>query len=301
VSSHADTYHSQLQDLLNHEHNLHYLCIHHDASLPIQMSLFKYANTSVRQLNLTDYNRYYNEEECIKLSHSPLCIQCELLSIMVTNRENKPLTLSYLMALSGAERARRYREKKKSAGLHKLIKQRDRELNLRKFRSKSKSNPARPSPPVSSFSTKQSKSKALNRVLNALPVNKDKQFELIKEIAVGLNIVKLQKQFERNQQSLSTDIKKTTSYNLCLCVHHENISLLLQALDKHVRGIKSIDLNSFIKLLVCDDSQELCMFSNCNLYSNNFKMKIQDEIIDSSVIIEWSLWSTSKEGKSSLV
>ncbi|CAF3858022.1 unnamed protein product, partial [Rotaria sp. Silwood1] len=255
------TYHSQLQDLLNHEPNLHYLCIHHDASLPIQMSLFKYANTSVRQLNLTDYNRYYNEEECIKLSHSPLCIQCELLSIMVTNRE----------------------------------------INLRKFRSKSKSNPARPSPPVSSFSTKQSKSKALNRVLNALPVNKDKQFELIKEIAVGLNIVKLQKQFERNQQSLSTDIKKTTSYNLCLCVHHENISLLLQALDKHVRGIKSIDLNSFIKLLVCDDSQELCMFSNCNLYSNNFKMKIQDEIIDSSVIIEWSLWSTSKEGKSSLV
>ncbi|CAF4025101.1 unnamed protein product [Rotaria sp. Silwood1] len=190
------------------------------------------------------------------------------------------------MALSGAERARRYREKKKSAGLHKLIKQRDRE---RKRLARSRMSSAelkifrlpRPSPPVSSFSTKQSKSKALNRVLNALPVNKDKQFELIKEIAVGLNIVKLQKQFERNQQSLSTDIKKT--------------------LDKHVRGIKSIDLNSFIKLLVCDDSQELCMFSNCNLYSNNFKMKIQDEIIDSSVIIEWSLWSTSKEGKSSLV
>ncbi|CAF5057467.1 unnamed protein product, partial [Rotaria sp. Silwood1] len=58
------------------------------ASLPIQMSLFKYTNTSVRQLNLTDYSRYFNEEECIKLSHSPLGIQCEVLSIMVIYRES---------------------------------------------------------------------------------------------------------------------------------------------------------------------------------------------------------------------
>ncbi|CAF3985084.1 unnamed protein product [Rotaria sp. Silwood2] len=298
------------------------------------------------------------------------------------------------MALSGTERVRRFREKKKAAGLHELIKQQDcerkrlarskmppaklkklrvrQQTNLRKFRSKSKLNPTRPSPPESSFRTKQSKSKALNRILNALPANKDKQFELIKEIAANLNIIKLEKKFERNQQSLSTDVKQqvydfyfrddisyqapgkrdsitirengekkklqkryllyslnevyqlfaeenpqvviscssfkklrpcnvlyksATPHNLCLCIHHENISLLLQAIDEHIHGIKSIDLNSFIKLLVCDDSQELCMFSNCSQCSNNFKMKIQDQMIDPFVIIKWSLWSTSKEGR----
>lgn len=119
------------------------------------------------------------------------------------------------MALSGAERARRCREKKKAAGLGKLMKQRNRkrkrfarsrmssielkafrlcqQTNLRKFRSKAKPNPILPSPSTSSFSTKQSKAKALKRILNVLPVNKDKQVELIQQIAEDLQIVKLEK------------------------------------------------------------------------------------------------------------
>ncbi|CAF0863800.1 unnamed protein product [Rotaria sordida] len=103
VSSHVDTYYSQLQDLLDRAPNLYYLCIHHDASLPIQMSLFKYTNTSVRQLNLTDYNRYFNEEECIKLSHSPLGMQCEVLSIMVTNRESIIYMIKNMMNLRSVQ------------------------------------------------------------------------------------------------------------------------------------------------------------------------------------------------------
>ncbi|CAF1424572.1 unnamed protein product [Adineta steineri] len=298
------------------------------------------------------------------------------------------------MALSGAERARRYREKKKAAGLHELIKKQDRkrkriarskmslaklkqlrlrqQTNLHKFRSKSKLSSTLPSPPDSSFRTKQSKSKALNRILNVLPANKGKQFELIKEIATNLKIIEPEKKFERTQKSLSTDVKQqiydyyfrddisyqapgkrdsitikengvkkklqkryllyslneiyqmfaeenpqvqiscssfknlrpcnvlyksATPHNLCLCIYHENVSLLLHAIDEHIHGIKSIDLNLFIKLLVCNDSQELCMFSNCNQCSNNFKISIQDKIINPSAIIKWSLWSTSNEGR----
>ncbi|CAF1438215.1 unnamed protein product, partial [Rotaria sordida] len=99
VSSHVDTCHSQLQNLLDRAPNLHHLCIHHDTTVPIQMSLFRYTNTPVRQLNLTDYNRYFNEEECIKLSHSPLGIQCEVLSIMVTNRESIIYLIKNMMNL----------------------------------------------------------------------------------------------------------------------------------------------------------------------------------------------------------
>ncbi|CAF1263182.1 unnamed protein product [Adineta ricciae] len=81
-------------------------------------------------------------------------------------------------------------------------------LNLHHFRSKSKLAPTRPSPTESSFRTKQSKAKAFKRVINALPVDKDKQFELITEIAANLNIIKLEKKIERKQQALSPIVKQ---------------------------------------------------------------------------------------------
>ncbi|CAF1104767.1 unnamed protein product [Rotaria sordida] len=43
---------------------------------------------SVRRLDLQDYNCDFDEEQCIKLSHSPLGIQCETLLITVKNRTN---------------------------------------------------------------------------------------------------------------------------------------------------------------------------------------------------------------------
>jgi hypothetical protein len=298
------------------------------------------------------------------------------------------------MALSGAERARRCREKKKAAGLGESMKRKDRErkrlarskmssaqlkklrsrqqVNLRKFRLKTKTNPTLPSISASSFSTKQSKAKALKKVLNVLPVNKDKQVELIQTIAVDLNILKLEKKIQRTQRSLPVDVKKqiydyyfrddisyqapgkkdtitikengvkktlqkryllyslrelyqlfmeehpkvvisqssfqdlrpcnvlyksSTPQNVCVCIYHENISLLLKALNEYVHGLKSIDLSSFIKLLVCDDTQQACMFSDCNQCSLHFQNKIHDKIIDPSRIIKWSLWSTSDEGR----
>jgi len=298
------------------------------------------------------------------------------------------------MALSGAERARRCREKKKAAGLGESMKQKDRQrkrlarskmlpkqlnelrlrqqTNLQKFRSKLKQDAGLPSPATSSFSTKQSKEKALKRIVNALPVNKNKQIELIKQVAETLNIINVERTYERNQQSLSTDTKKqvydfyfrddisyqapgkkdtiiikengekktlqkryllytlnelyqlfieenpqvvigsssfkdlrpcnvlyksATPQNLCLCVYHENISLLLQSLNQNIHNLNSIDLNSFVKLLVCDDTQELCMFSNCTQCSFNFKRKIEEKIIDRSKIIKWSQWSISDENR----
>ena len=80
--------------------------------------------------------------------------------------------------------------------------------NLRKFRSKSKQDAGLPSPDISSFATKQSKAKALKRVVNTLPANKNKQIELIKQVAGTLSIINMKGKYERNQQSLSADTKK---------------------------------------------------------------------------------------------
>jgi hypothetical protein len=52
------------------------------------MSLFQYPNKSICQLYLQNCKYYFNEEECITLSHSPLGIQCQVLDILVKNHES---------------------------------------------------------------------------------------------------------------------------------------------------------------------------------------------------------------------
>jgi hypothetical protein len=55
--------------------------------MPLQVSLFNYKNESIRELNLRKCNYWFNEEECMRLCHSPLGAQCQLLHIHVKNRE----------------------------------------------------------------------------------------------------------------------------------------------------------------------------------------------------------------------
>ncbi|CAF1386115.1 unnamed protein product [Rotaria sordida] len=88
ILSYTDTYQSQLQDLLDRAPYLYRLDIRQELSLPLQISLFKYNNASVRQLCLQKYNYQFNEKECDTLIHSSLGVQCEILSIKVKNRES---------------------------------------------------------------------------------------------------------------------------------------------------------------------------------------------------------------------
>ncbi|CAF3981790.1 unnamed protein product [Rotaria sordida] len=88
ISYHTDHFQSQLQALLDRAPHLRYLCIDQDQSLPLQISLFKYTNKSVRELNLQNYNYSFDEEECMRLCHSPLGIQCQILFIHVKNRQS---------------------------------------------------------------------------------------------------------------------------------------------------------------------------------------------------------------------
>jgi hypothetical protein len=62
VSFHTDAFQSQLQTLLDRAPHLHCLRIGQDESLPLQMSLFKYTNESVRQLDLRKFKYWFNEE-----------------------------------------------------------------------------------------------------------------------------------------------------------------------------------------------------------------------------------------------
>ncbi|CAF1322097.1 unnamed protein product [Rotaria sordida] len=88
VYSHADSFQYQLQVLLDRAPNLRCLDIRQDESLSLQMSLFQYRTSSVRQLDFRGYNYYFNEEECIRLCHSSLCIQCGVLFIRIKSRHS---------------------------------------------------------------------------------------------------------------------------------------------------------------------------------------------------------------------
>jgi hypothetical protein len=85
---HANTFHFQVQALLDRATRLHRLSINQHESIPLQSSIFKYRNASVRELDLRYINHYFNEDDCIQLNRSPLGVQCEVLSILVHNYES---------------------------------------------------------------------------------------------------------------------------------------------------------------------------------------------------------------------
>ncbi|CAM4982008.1 unnamed protein product [Rotaria socialis] len=299
------------------------------------------------------------------------------------------------MALSGAQRAQRCREKKnKNAELSEIMKQKDRKrkrlarlkmtlsemtalrlrqkINLQKFRAKKQNDSDCSTVQASSFSTKQTKSKALKKIMNVLPVNKKRQIELITKVAEDLKILKIQKKQERDYQALPTTVKNkvyefycrddisyqapgkrdsitikenglrkkmqkkyllftlrelyelfiqenpnaiislssfqdlrpdyilyksSIPHNMCICNYHENIALLIKSLNKHVQGLDTIDLNSFLKLIVCNDQNQNCMFSNCSICADKFKNEIENKIINPTSLIKWTLWSTSQQGR----
>ncbi|CAF1051607.1 unnamed protein product [Adineta steineri] len=88
IKFHNDTLQSQVQVLLDQASHLETLIISQDDSLPLQTALFRYTNSTVRELHLHECNYYFNEEECITLAHSPLGLQCQVLSIVVKNCES---------------------------------------------------------------------------------------------------------------------------------------------------------------------------------------------------------------------
>ncbi|CAF1033119.1 unnamed protein product [Rotaria sp. Silwood1] len=70
VLSLADTFHPQLQVLFDRAPHLNVLTIEQNASLPLQMALFKYTNASIRRLYFKNFKDRFNGEECMILAQS---------------------------------------------------------------------------------------------------------------------------------------------------------------------------------------------------------------------------------------
>jgi hypothetical protein len=83
------------------------------------------------------------------------------------------------------------------------------------------------------------------------------------------------------------------SHRVCVCAYHENVNLLLEALTKHVKGGVCLDLQTFTTALVCDESKEACMSSNCKTCAKYFETKVKGNIVDFTITIKWLQWSNN--------
>ncbi|CAF0865081.1 unnamed protein product [Didymodactylos carnosus] len=59
--------------------------------------------------------------------------------------------------------------------------------------------------------------------------------------------------------------KAALAHRICVCIYHENVNLLLKAIDKFVKGNVFSSLQQFTRTLVCNTANQECMFLTCPL------------------------------------
>ena len=85
--------------------------------------------------------------------------------------------------------------------------------------------------------------------------------------------------------------------NVCGCIYHENIALLLQELHRLLPDVFPLYSKEFVALCVCEIDSKVCMSSNCVLCKNKFKSVFVDAINHESLQKEasWNIWEKIEE------
>ena len=88
IEFHNNAFQHHVQAILDQAIHLSKFTICQHQSTRLQTAIFKYRNPSIRQLDLSNLNYIFNEENCVELAQSPLGRQCEVLSICVYDYQN---------------------------------------------------------------------------------------------------------------------------------------------------------------------------------------------------------------------
>ena len=88
IEFHNNAFQHHVQAILDQAIHLSKFTICQHGFTGLQTAIFKYRNPSIRQLDLSNLNYIFNEENCTELVQSPLGHQCEVLSICVHNCQN---------------------------------------------------------------------------------------------------------------------------------------------------------------------------------------------------------------------
>ncbi|CAF1499873.1 unnamed protein product, partial [Didymodactylos carnosus] len=84
--------------------------------------------------------------------------------------------------------------------------------------------------------------------------------------------------------------KAALAHRICVCIYHENVNLLLKAIDKFVKGNVCSSLQQFTRTLVCNTVNQECMFLACPLCESNFQEKVIDNVVNGATRIKWRQW-----------
>ena len=91
-----------------------------------------------------------------------------------------------------------------------------------------------------------------------------------------------------------------TPQNVCGCIYHSNIILLLEALHKKVPNIIPLYSEEFLKMTVCDISEEFCMSDACHTCGGQkrFSQNIVDKVdeLRAADELRWYQWKKDEEG-----
>jgi hypothetical protein len=99
ILNYRNEFQSELQAILDQATQLRCLHIHQDISLPLQTSLFTCSNASIRRFLVKKCGYYFSKDECRQLICSPLGTQCDVLSVMVYERQNVIYLIEILLNL----------------------------------------------------------------------------------------------------------------------------------------------------------------------------------------------------------
>ncbi|CAF1045191.1 unnamed protein product [Didymodactylos carnosus] len=91
--------------------------------------------------------------------------------------------------------------------------------------------------------------------------------------------------------------KSSTPHQVCVCLYHENVNLLLVTLTDQIHGHAKLELRLFVDLMVCDPENENCVFRNCDGCKLQFKKEITRNIVDKTRVIGWTQWITNDDGR----
>ncbi|KAJ8041142.1 hypothetical protein HOLleu_11877 [Holothuria leucospilota] len=89
-------------------------------------------------------------------------------------------------------------------------------------------------------------------------------------------------------------------HNLCLCRYHENVRLLLECLNKSLSQNIETHFYDFLETIVCDQENEDCMLSKCDVCKDKFDEMYTIAEDESMQHVKWAQWETV-EGRATKV
>ena len=84
--------------------------------------------------------------------------------------------------------------------------------------------------------------------------------------------------------------------NVCNCIYHSNVNLILETLHSNIPDIFPLHSDQLVKDCVCEIKNRTCMSSNCDLCKEKFDHKFLDVVPKEKLklVVKWINWENNE-------